>query len=152
MAANYYDVLGVSRGAPPDEIKKAYRRLAKLHHPDVNGGSPEAEQRFKRIHEAYAVLQDEATRSAYDEELDGKGKAFGQDGKRGAGPERPREAAGASAQEPFDPRNVEANFARFFGFDPKTKKPTGMKGTGKEASEPIDAAAMFQRYFGMRKK
>lgn len=97
MAANYYDVLGVRRDAAPDEIKKAYRRLAKQHHPDVNGGSAEAEQRFKEIHEAYAVLQDEAARSAYDDELDGKGKAdkaFGQGGKRGAGPERPREAAG----------------------------------------------------------
>ncbi|RJG21422.1 DnaJ domain-containing protein [Paenibacillus thiaminolyticus] len=155
MAANYYDVLGVRRDAAPDEIKKAYRRLAKQHHPDVNGGSAEAEQRFKQIHEAYAVLQDEASRAAYDDELDGKGKAgktFGHGGQRGAGPERPREAAGTSAQEPFDPRNVEANFARFFGFDPKTKKPTGMKGAGKEASEPVDAAAMFQRYFGMRKK
>ncbi|GAC41173.1 J domain-containing protein [Paenibacillus popilliae] len=155
MAANYYDVLGVRHDAAPDEIKKAYRRLAKLHHPDANGGSPEAEQRFKQIHEAYTVLQDEASRSAYDDELDGSGKvgkASDHGWKRGAGAEHTREAAGTSAKERFDPRNVEADFARFFGFDPKTKRPTGMKGADKEASQPIDAAVMFQRYFGMRKK
>ncbi|MCU6340011.1 DnaJ domain-containing protein, partial [Enterobacter quasiroggenkampii] len=68
---NYYELLGVQRHASPEELKKAYRRLAKQYHPDVNGGSSEAEQRFKQIHEAYAVLQDEAARKAYDDKLGG---------------------------------------------------------------------------------
>ena len=56
MAPDYYEVLGVPRAATAAEIKKAYRRLARKHHPDVNPGKPEAEKRFKEIQEAYAVL------------------------------------------------------------------------------------------------
>ncbi|MEW6337299.1 MAG: DnaJ C-terminal domain-containing protein [Acidobacteriota bacterium] len=62
-----YEVLGVSRGASAEEIKKAYRRLARKHHPDVNPGSREAEQRFKEIQEAYAVLSDQEKRRQYDQ-------------------------------------------------------------------------------------
>jgi molecular chaperone DnaJ len=68
MAANkrdYYDVLGVGRQASSDEIKKAYRRLAREYHPDVNK-NPDAEARFKEINEAYEVLSDEQKRAAYD--------------------------------------------------------------------------------------
>ncbi|MFO1190022.1 MAG: molecular chaperone DnaJ [Alphaproteobacteria bacterium] len=63
---DYYDVLGVQRGASPDELKKAYRKLAMQHHPDRNQGDKEAEQRFKELNEAYDVLKDEQKRAAYD--------------------------------------------------------------------------------------
>jgi len=55
---DYYRVLGVSKKASAKEIKAAYRRLARKHHPDVNPGSREAEARFKEINEAYEVLSD----------------------------------------------------------------------------------------------
>ena len=73
---DYYEILGVSRNARPDELKSAFRRLARQYHPDVND-SPDAEEKFKELNEAYAVLSDEQRRAAYDR--------FGHAGVRGAG-------------------------------------------------------------------
>lgn len=63
---NYYETLGVDKSASQEEIKKAYRRLAKKYHPDANPGKKEAEEKFKAINEAYEVLGDEAKRRKYD--------------------------------------------------------------------------------------
>ena len=64
---DYYKTLGVERGASAAEIKSAYRKLARKHHPDVNPNNKEAETRFKQINEAYQVLSDPAKRKKYDE-------------------------------------------------------------------------------------
>ena len=64
---DYYEVLGVPRTATADEIKQAYRRLARKHHPDVNPGDTTAEETFKRIGEAYHVLSDPESRRRYDQ-------------------------------------------------------------------------------------
>ena len=63
---DYYDVLGVSRGASAEELKRAYRKLAMKYHPDRNPGDATAEQRFKEANEAYDVLKDDQKRAAYD--------------------------------------------------------------------------------------
>ena len=74
---DYYDVLGISKAASADEIKKAYRRLAMRFHPDRNSDDSEAEAKFKEAKEAYEVLSDSDKRSAYDQ--------FGHDAVRGSG-------------------------------------------------------------------
>jgi len=63
---DYYEILGVKRDAKPEEIKKAYRRLARKYHPDVNPGDKAAEERFKLTSEAHDVLSDPKKRSVYD--------------------------------------------------------------------------------------
>ena len=66
MPRDYYEILGVSRDATLEEIKRAYRQLALKYHPDRNPGDKEAEERFKELAEAYAVLSDPEKRAQYD--------------------------------------------------------------------------------------
>ena len=64
---DYYEVLGIKRNAKPEEIKKAYRRLARKYHPDVNPGDKSSEERFKLTTEAHDVLSDPKKRKVYDQ-------------------------------------------------------------------------------------
>ena len=78
---DYYETLGVPRKAGAEEIRKAYRKLARKHHPDLNPGDKSSEERFKNVHEAYDVLSDAKKRPMYDQ--------FGfysENGFAGAGP------------------------------------------------------------------
>jgi molecular chaperone DnaJ len=90
---DYYEVLGVSKGASQDEIKKAYRKLAVANHPDKNPGDKKAEERFKEATEAYEILSDDKKRLAYDQ--------FG--------------FAGVDAGGPQDYTNVYRDFSDLFG-------------------------------------
>jgi molecular chaperone DnaJ len=74
---DYYEVLGLNKGASEDEIKKAYRKMAKKYHPDLNPGDEKAEAAFKEVNEAYQVLSNPETRAQYDQ--------FGHDGPAGQG-------------------------------------------------------------------
>ena len=74
---DYYEVLGIPRGASSEEIKKAYRKMALQYHPDRNPENKESEEKFKEAAEAYSVLIDSEKRSVYDR--------FGHDGLRGEG-------------------------------------------------------------------
>lgn len=86
MAQDYYAILGVPRDANQNDIKKAFRKLAKKYHPDANPNNPQAEARFKEINEAYEVLSDAETRAQYDrwgpnfrqyQQMGGNGNPFG---------------------------------------------------------------------------
>src|SRR6185503_2763613 len=84
MAESLYDTLGVAKTATANEIRKAYRKLARKHHPDVNPGDKAAETAFKKISAAYDVLSDDKKRKAYDE--------FGDESLQGGfDPEKARE-------------------------------------------------------------
>jgi len=95
---DYFKVLGVERGADADAIKRAFRKLARQHHPDVNPGNKEAEARFKEISEAYEVLSDPDKRRRYEQ--------FGQYWNQMGGP-----GGGAG------PGGVDVDFGRYGNFD-----------------------------------
>lgn len=97
MKADYYELLGVDRQTSDADIKRAYRKLAREHHPDVNPDNPQAEELFKQISEAYAVLSDPERRAHYDR----------------YGHSAPQDFGGASS--PFDIFDI---FAGAFGGDP----------------------------------
>jgi DnaJ-class molecular chaperone len=109
MPRDYYEVLGVSRTATADEIKKAYRKLAQKYHPDKNPGDKQAESHFKEVNEAHETLSDPKKRQLYDQ--------FGHAGPKGGFP-------GSAGGFPFgggpggatmDPAAAEELFQRFFG-------------------------------------
>src|SRR2546422_6961902 len=82
---DYYQVLGVAKNASAAEIKKTYRKLAQRHHPDRNRGNKDAEDRFKEISAAYAVLGDEEKRKQYDQVREMASSGFGGFGGAGTG-------------------------------------------------------------------
>src|SRR5215813_15214800 len=78
---DYYDTLGVPRKASADDIRKAYRKLARKYHPDLNPGDKSAEERFKNVQEAYDILSDSKKRQMYDQY-----GFYSENGFPGAGP------------------------------------------------------------------
>ena len=117
MAKNFYDVLGVAKDASPEAIKKAYRKLARKWHPDMNPGNKESEQKFKEISAAYDCFGTKEKRKLYDE--------FGEDGLRqaliqkrpGTTPNRNPVRPGAPSGEGFGRyQSYEDIFGDMFGF------------------------------------
>jgi curved DNA-binding protein len=138
MAESLYDTLGVAKTASADEIRKAYRKLARKHHPDVNPGNAAAEAKFKQVSAAYDVLSDDKKRKAYDE--------FGEDSlKGGFDPDKAREyqrwqntRQQRSTHFGDEEGPIDFDFAEFFG-GRGGRAPRGpMRGQDLHASVEID--------------
>ncbi len=108
---DYYEVLGVDKKAGPDDIKRAYRRLAIKYHPDKNSGDKDAEAKFKECAEAYEVLSDPDKRSRYDQ--------FGHAGLHGTGV---HDFSRMNVEDIFGALNLEDLFGDFFGFSGRRRR------------------------------
>jgi molecular chaperone DnaJ len=108
---DYYEVLGVDKSAGPDDIKRAYRRLAIKYHPDKNPGDKGAEAKFKECAEAYEVLSDPDKRSRYDQ--------FGHAGLQGAGV---HDFSRMNVEDILGALNLEDLFGDFFGFSGRSRR------------------------------
>ena len=127
--ADFYAVLGVPRTATDDDIKQAYRRLAMQYHPDKNGGSKEAEEKFKEVIEAYDVLRDPQKRAAYDR--------YGEAGLRGGG------GGGAGGFHHVDLSEALNIFMRDFGLGDLFGQAQGRSPSGPRAGADVKIELML---------
>jgi DnaJ-class molecular chaperone len=139
MPRDYYEVLGVKKDASESDIKKAYRKLARQHHPDRNPGDKQAETRFKEVQEAYDVLGDKTKREQYDR-FGFAGMGAGGAGG-GQGPFRPGGGAQGFEFQGFNPEDLASIFGAF-GAGGDSGGPFGRRGRGRgRAAPPEDAEA-----------
>lgn len=147
---DYYQILEVSENASADEIKKAFRQLAKKYHPDTNGGNESATRKFEEINEAYSVLSDETKKSKYDtdrkygpshgtQENSRSGAAQGGAGNRGANP-----------FSGFTSSNFKMNFGDMM-FD-ELQKEKAKKQSNSDQVNFADVSEQFAQFFGFAPK
>ena len=163
---NFYEILGVARDADKKTISKAYRKLAKEWHPDLNPDRRElAEKKMAEINEAYATLSNEVSRIDYNKKLDAeaaraKGRPSGTTETAGRKPppgsqSRRTRTPGADASK-VDFNNINSSFESFFGFDPRTKEVTNEDKLntytqGRKKKNPLDTTDFFEKFMGFKK-
>ena len=162
---NFYEILGVARDADKKTISKAYRKLAKEWHPDLNPDRRElAEKKMAEINEAYATLSNEVARIDYNKKLDAEAaRAKGgrtSTGTAGRKPppgsqQRKQRTPGADTSN-LDFNNINNSFASFFGFDPKTKEVTNEDKLNtftndRKKKNPLDTTDFFEKFMGFKK-
>lgn len=148
---DYYKILNISMEANNDEIKKAFRSLAKKYHPDRNPDDKDALRKFQEVNEAYEVLSKENTRKKYDNErANFKNKNNNEtDGRnnrnnRSNNQNRKYQDKGESIE------NLNKYFESFFGFNANTNDIN--KDKLKNEKNPIDTSKMFESFFNIKKK
>ena len=160
--ANYYEILGVERTATLQEIKKAYKKLAKKWHPDLNRDNlKQAEEKMKDINVAYGVLSDEVARIDYNKKLDRESSGTGSTAKKKSRYNQSRSenatanktSSKTSAHINFE--NVNDHFASFFGFNPKTHEVINEDklntfASKKRKKNPLDTTDFFEKFMGFK--
>ena len=159
--SNYYEILGVERTATLQEIKKAYKKLAKKWHPDLNRDNlKQAEEKMKDINVAYGILSDEVARIDYNKKLDrdstnstSKTKSKQKSTQKQAEKNSNSTTSSYSANINFE--NVNDHFASFFGFNPKTHEITNEEKlntftTKKRKKNPLDTTDFFEKFMGFK--
>lgn len=144
MDIDLYGCLGVSPSATTEEIKKAFRSLAKKYHPDTHPGDTAIEAKFKEINEAYAILSDEAKRKEYDLKKK-KERETKEQQRQPAGKGKVRQP---SYNGKVDFEQMSQSFEQFFGFNPKTQEVTNEEKLKKK--NPLDTTDIFEKFMKMK--
>ena len=143
---NLYHILGVKENATEDELKQAYRKLAKKYHPDSHPEDKECEKKFQKISEAYRILSQPEKRKKYDAEWQKRGE----EQKKGKTAQTAQKhQTGQDSEVNFE--NIHRTFEQFFGFDPESKKVTNEKKLNPNAQNPLDTSDLFERFMGIKR-
>ncbi len=152
---NYYEILGVERNVTPKDLKKAYKKLAKKWHPDLNKDNlKEAEEKMRAINVAYSTLSDEVARLDYDKKLDAGAGAQKKSARPSSATQAKKTAAKTSAKVDFG--NIHSSFESFFGFNPKTHEVSNEEklntfAQDKRKKNPLDTTDFFEKFMGFKK-
>lgn len=134
---NYYNILGLSQGASLEDIKKAYRKLAKKYHPDLNPDDKKAAEMFLKVQEAYEALSDP--------NFKGSGSDAGKNTKQSES----KKTSPPPSGKPFDFGSMNQSFEQFFGFNPDTGKVTNEEKLNKnQGKNPLDTSDFFSKFMG----
>lgn len=157
---NYYEILGVDRNVSPKDLKKAYKKLAKKWHPDLNKDNLKvAEEKMRAINVAYDILSDEVKRLDYDKKLDSESKTQGQkqSGRTTSSQQKKQTSARTSTTSgKVDFENIHSSFESFFGFNPKTHEVSDEDklntfAQNKRKKNPLDTTDFFEKFMGFKK-
>lgn len=148
MEKDYYKILGVNESSSADEIKKAFRGLAKKYHPDTNNGNEEAAKKFQEINEAYSVLSDETKKSKYDTE-----RKYGRTSQTGFEEnsnfqQKQRKAQEANPFSGFSSKNFKMDFGDMM-FD-EIQKNKVKKQKQDSGIDFTDVSSQFAQFFGFK--
>ena len=140
---DYYKVLGINEQANDEQIKQAYRKLAKKYHPDLNPGNHEAEEKFKDVVEAYEVLGDAAKRKEYD----AKRKTT----ENRSNSKHTQEMRNNAAYSDINIANFTKDMEKYFGFSfsGEQKEMQGKNGNGSKKN-PLDVTEMFEAFMKVK--
>ena len=142
---DYYQILGVQPASGMDEIRRAYRRLAKQTHPDMNPDDPQAEERFKEVNEAWAVLG-AAQRRTQGCPVSFKRGAAGQEAARQR--KDARKVAQSVSKGALDYEDLLGRFGTFFSEEKLSE--TAREQRGKGVKNPLDTTALFEKFMGFK--